>query len=162
MDGATPTFDRSRRRPLELRIRDLRDEGGISEDEARRLAGDRLPADALYVVRALIDPDHTTLQQYSIVGGADNAEMGVEMLFNMWVALGGHLVRVGAGEGEGEEVARKRRFVQAVLYKLKLDVAFLGLADGLSPEEAVAKADDLVPSGVPSPLAPPPAEGEPS
>lgn len=144
MPEATTTFDPSRKRPLELRIRDLYDEGGISENDAKVLAGNRLPADALFIIRAMIDEGTVALQQYSIVGGANNAQVGTEMLFNFWVALGGYLVREGTAETDEER--RKKQFVTAVLFKLKLDNAFIALQDGLSPEDAMAQANELVPT----------------
>jgi hypothetical protein len=168
MDEATPTYDVARKRPLEIRIRDIYDEGGgISELEARRLSSNRLPADAIYMIRALIDDGRITLQQFHIVGGEQNFEMSLELLFNMWVALSGDIVKKAVGDDLSEEMKRKRRFLQAVLFKLRLDSAFVGLQDGLSPEEAVAQADELIPiaqisstASAPEPTPPMDADGE--
>jgi hypothetical protein len=147
MPTASPTYDASRKRPLELRIRDLRDQGGQSEEEARRFSQNRFPADALYVIRAMIDEGAIALQHISIVAGEENSQMGIDMLFNMWISLGGYLAREGLIEPGNEDHQRKRRFVQSVLFKLRVDTAFVGLQAGLSPEDAMAAAEGMIPSG---------------
>jgi hypothetical protein len=94
------------------------------------------------------DDSKVAFQHLHIVGGEENYQLGLDALFTAWVALGGHIAKAVPIEKDNEDQARKVRFIMQTLFKLRVDAAFAGLEEGLSPEEAVAQAEELVPSAM--------------
>ena len=111
---STPGFDRQQKRPLELRVRDMKDEGGISEADANRFG--RHSADALIVIRFLADGDKLVLHMHT-QNGATQQELGVEALFSAWLRLTSHIISLPS---EGD-MKKRQGFLSYILKLLGLD-----------------------------------------
>ena len=110
----TPAFDPLRKRPLELRVRDLTDEGGICEADAQRR--DMLSADALVLTRFLIEETGEMKIELASIYGASGEPLALAGLFGAWLAFTGHLAR----QAEGTDV-RKANFLRHILKLHMLD-----------------------------------------
>jgi len=84
-------FNRQRKHPLELRVRDLRDEGGISEEDAERRG--RVAADALVIVRFMADPDSGMSLGVHSINGSTLEELSADAQFSAWISYTAFLAR---------------------------------------------------------------------
>lgn len=143
----TLAFDRQQKRPLELRVRDMKDEGGVSEAEANRLG--RYSADALVIVRFLADGDRLAMHLHA-QNGATQQGLGVEALFGAWLRLTAHII---AMPSDGD-MKKRQGFLAYVLKLLGLDekLQIIQTASG-GPGSRYAPADAAAP---PSDSADPP------
>jgi len=116
MSEQSPTlvFDRQQKRPLELRVRDMKDEGGVSEADANRLG--RYSADALVIIRFMADGDRLAMHLHA-QNGATQQGLGVEALFGAWLRLTAHII---AMPSEGD-MKKRQGFLAYVLKLLGLD-----------------------------------------
>lgn len=121
-------------------MRDLSDEGGRSDAELRELASNRVAADAVFLIRVLVNDEASYAMEIMSLVGTTHAKMSVDNLFDMWVRLAAYLVRDATADAT-EETAKKKRFCLTVLHKLTLDEHLQGLVRGL--EEAMEKASDI-------------------
>jgi hypothetical protein len=87
----TTAYDVTKKRPLEIRVIDRREDGGVSEEAARESNGSS--ADMLLMFRVLSD-DGTAALAYSAIDGATGATVSFEMLFNLWLAFTNYLSQV--------------------------------------------------------------------
>jgi len=111
---ATPAFDLLRKRPLELRVRDLTPEGGICEADAQRR--DMLSADAVVLTRFLVEDSGEMKIELASLYGASGEPLALDGLFGAWLAFTGHLAR----QAEGSDV-RKANFLRHILKLHMLD-----------------------------------------
>jgi hypothetical protein len=110
----TTSFDQQRKRPLEFFVRDMKDEGGISEAEANALG--HYSADAIVIIRFLADNDRLTMQLHA-QNGATQQELGVEALFSAWLRFTAYIISMPSDEG----MKKRQRFLSYVLNLLGLD-----------------------------------------
>jgi len=108
-------YDRQLKRPLELRVRDLQDAGGITEEDANRLG--RTAADALVIIRFLADADAGLAISLHSLNGKTHEPLSIEAQFTAWLSFTGYLAR----QAEGEDAKRRRAFLKHVLNLLSLD-----------------------------------------
>ena len=118
-------FNRQRKRPLELRVRDLRDEGGISEEDAERHG--RVAADAFVIVRFMADPGAGMSLGVHSINGNTLEELSADAQFSAWISYTAFLAR-----HEGV-MAPQRRFLQNVLRFLKLTEDLQVIPDAAPP-----------------------------
>jgi hypothetical protein len=109
-------FDMTKRRPIEIRVIDRREEGGVSEEDAA--ASNGVSADALVLMRLLLDSDQVSMS-FSAIEGSTGNELSFEPLFNFWLGLTSHLARRETTE-EGQEHLRK--FLERVLNLMRMSV----------------------------------------
>jgi hypothetical protein len=125
---STPKYDPLRKRPLELRVRDMSDVGGISDVDATRLS--RKSADALVVIRFLIDPnedgDVRIHQELLSLYGASGEPLGTEALFGAWLSMAEFIMNRPVYSPEDE---RRRNFLVHVRKLLGLDLATRAIQD---------------------------------
>lgn len=107
-------FNPQQRRPLEIRVRDMKSDGGLSEAEAVRLG--RHTADALVMIRFLADGDRLVMQLHT-QNGATQKELGVEALFGAWLRLTAHIIAMPAQD----DMKKRQGFLTYVLKLLNLD-----------------------------------------
>jgi hypothetical protein len=119
-------MDLDRKRPIEIRVLDRRDEGGISQNDASE--NKCVTADAFVLLRLLVDPSNINLG-FSAIEGWDMQEMAFEGMFSMWLAFAGHLARKEVTDPTQEA---QRAFVERLLNMLQLgpDLKSLQLAPG--------------------------------
>jgi hypothetical protein len=110
----TPVFDRQQKRPLEFRVRDMKDDGGISEADANRLG--RYSADALLIIRYIADGDSLAMHLHA-QNGATQQSLGVEALFAAWLRLTAHITGLPADD----DMKKRQGFLVYVLKLLGLD-----------------------------------------
>jgi hypothetical protein len=84
-------FDTTKRRPIEIRVIDRREEGGASEDDAT--ASNGVSADALVLMRLLLDSSDQVSMSFSAIEGSTGNELAFEPLFNFWLGLTSHSPR---------------------------------------------------------------------
>lgn len=125
------SYDLSRKRPLEIRVLDRRDEGGISEEAAQDQNG--VTADAFLMMRVLVDEDKMALSFAAIEGWA-GGEMSFEALFNLWISLAGHIAR-RPEEGLTPDQNQLRVFAERVLNLMRLNVEMAKLAADAAAEQ---------------------------
>jgi hypothetical protein len=111
----TNEYDRQLKRPLELRVRDMQDEGGISEEDASRLG--RVAADALVIIRFLADENKGLAISLHSLNGKTHEPLSIEAQFMAWLSFTGYLAR----EAQGEDNHKRRHFLRHVLGLLALD-----------------------------------------
>lgn len=109
-------FDTTKRRPIEIRVIDRREEGGVSEDDAT--ASNGVSADALVLMRLLLDSDQVSMS-FSAIEGSTGNELAFEPLFNFWLGLTSHLARRETSD-DGQEHLRK--FLERVLNLMRMSV----------------------------------------
>lgn len=109
-------YDLTKRRPLEIRVIDRREDGGVSEETAHE--GNGVTADALVLMRLLLDAEQVSMS-FSAIEGSTGQELTFEPLFNFWVGLSSHLAQYQTKD-EGQEHIRK--FVERVLNLMRLSV----------------------------------------
>lgn len=138
----TLAFDRQQKRPLELRVRDMKDEGGISEADANRLG--RYSADALVIIRYMADGDRLAMHLHA-QNGATQQGLGVEALFGAWLCLTAYIVAMPSDE----DMKKRQGFLAYVLKLLGLDeqlqliqTASGGPGSHDSPVDAAALSSD--------------------
>jgi hypothetical protein len=130
-------FDLDKKRPLEIRVIDRRDEGGRSQREASEQSA--AMADAFLLVRVLVEQDKVALA-YSALEGWTAEEMSFEALFNLWLALAGRLARF---KTEREDHEKLRLFAERVLNLMRLNTALNRLEADVAAEPAVEATPHL-------------------
>lgn len=110
----TSAFNMQQKRPLEFRVRDMKDEGGISEEDANRLG--RYSADALVIIRYLADGDQLSMQLHA-QNGSTQQGLGVEALFSAWLRLTAYIIAMPADA----DMKRRQGFLTYMLKLLGLD-----------------------------------------
>lgn len=145
------SYDRKRKRPIELQtiLHDMtRRDPGVSAGAAERR--NRTACDALFVVQVYRDPavdgadDPMIHFQTSSFDGRTLAPMKTEELFDVLVALAGHIMRNNEdADGRNARALKQKRFLLAMLTQLKL-------SESLGPLEKDAPAPEM-PLGVSSP-----------
>lgn len=113
-NDSTPAFNPQQKRPLEIRVRDMKADGGLSEADAVRLG--RHTADALVLIRFLADGDRLVMQLHT-QNGATQKELGVEALFGAWLRLTAHIIAMPAED----DMKKRQGFLAYVLKLLNLD-----------------------------------------
>lgn len=113
----THAFDPQQKRPLEFCVRDMQDEGGISEEVAQQRGAHA--ADALVLLRFLVDGGKISLALQS-VNGTTHEALGYEALFSAWLSFTGYLTQLEAGE----EMQKRQGFLRYMLKLLALDEQF--------------------------------------
>jgi hypothetical protein len=108
-------FDPHQKRPLELRVRDMQDEGGISEADAARLG--RVAADALVIIRFMADVDKGLSVSLHSLHGATHECLSTEAQFTAWLSYTAYLARTATGPDD----ERRKVFLTHVLRLLQLD-----------------------------------------
>ena len=136
----TYEYNRQLKRPLELRVRDLQDEGGISEEDAARLG--RTSADALVIIRFLADPDAGMALSLHSLNGKTHEPLSLEAQFTAWLSFTGYLAR----QAEGEDAHRRRVFLKHVLTLLQLDEKLDIIQTSASAQESRCEQSDEAPS----------------
>ena len=116
------TYDRTKKRPLEIRVLDRREEGGVSEDAAMDQNG--VAADAFLLMRVLVDEDRMALS-FAALEGWTAGEMSFDALFSLWLSLAGYVSRRPV-EGLTPEQAKMRDFAERTLNLLRLNTALEG------------------------------------
>lgn len=111
-----PGYDLTKKRPLEIRVIDRREDGGVSEETALEFNG--ITADVLLVMRALVDEGVVSLS-YSAIEGWTGSEVSFEALFNMWLGFTSHLARHKTDDASQEHL---RAFAERVLNLMRLSV----------------------------------------
>lgn len=109
-------YDLTKKRPLEIRVFDRRDEGGVSEETASDSNG--LTADAFVLMRVLVD-DGKLAMSFSSVEGWSTGEMSYESLFNLWLGMTSHLAKKKTDAPDQETL---RAFAERVLNLMRLNV----------------------------------------
>jgi hypothetical protein len=131
------SFDQDKRRPLEIRVLDRRDDGGVSENDA--VAYNGLSADAFVLIRLLIDEPAIAVS-FSSVEGWTGGPLSFEALFNVWLGLTSHLAKTKADPSQ----EALRLFAERVLNLMRLNVelqrlpADAALAERVLPDSAVS------------------------
>jgi hypothetical protein len=138
-------YDLTKKRPLEIRVRDLSDEGGVSDGELKRLATNRVAADALFLIRVLFNDDESYALEIMSLVGLTHERMTVEALFDMWVRLAAYIVRDAKTDDNKLEDLKQRRFCLAVLQKLDLDENLRRLVGGRGTTQPDASENAVVP-----------------
>lgn len=110
-------YDRDRHRPLEIRVLDHRDGGGVSENAAS--ANNGVTADALLLMRVLIDEGSLAVS-FSAIEGWTAKEMSYDALFNLWIGLTSELAKYKTSSPDQEKL---RLFVERVLNLMRLNVS---------------------------------------
>mgnify|MGYP000882216265 CR=1 FL=1 len=151
-DPSNP-IDLQRLRPLEVRVRHRLElpGGGISEAQANRFG--RVSADALVLLRALMDEGTLHLSVASL-DGETLGPVSPAALFHLWVAFTGHVARTPA-PADDDQTARQIAFCQKVLYLLQLDVEMNAIARvAAGAEDATSDSSERPASTPASPTAP--------
>jgi hypothetical protein len=125
-------YDLSKKRPLEIRVLDRRDEGGISEEEATDNNG--LTADAFVLMRVLVDEGKLSMSFSSVEGWAAG-EMSFESLFNLWLGMTSHLAKRKTDATDQESL---RLFAERVLNLMRMNVDLHRLDADVAAEQASA------------------------
>lgn len=125
-------YDLSKKRPLEIRVLDRRDEGGISEEEATDNNG--LTADAFVLMRVLVDEGKLSMSFSSVEGWAAG-EMSFESLFNLWLGMTSHLAKRKTDATDQEAL---RLFAERVLNLMRMNVDLHRLDADVAAEQASA------------------------
>ena len=125
-------YDLSKKRPLEIRVLDRREEGGISEEEATDNNG--LTADAFVLMRVLVD-EGTLSMSFSSVEGWAAGEMSFESLFNLWLGMTSHLAKRKTDATDQEAL---RLFAERVLNLMRMNVDLHRLDADVAAEQASA------------------------
>jgi hypothetical protein len=124
-------FDKSRRRPLEIRVFDRREEGGVSEENAAESNG--VTADAFLLMRVLAGNESVSLS-YSAIEGWTAQEMSFEGLYSLWLALAGWIAKRPTDRPDHDGM---RKFAEHVLNLMRLNVELGRLqADGAAEQPA--------------------------
>lgn len=110
------SYDLTKKRPLEIRVLDRREDGGVSEEMAAQSNG--ITADVLLVMRALVDEGMVSMS-YSAIEGWTGGEVGFEALFNLWLGFTSHLARHKTEDASQEAL---RVFAERVLNLMRLSV----------------------------------------
>ena len=118
------SYDLSRKRPLEIRVLDRREEGGISEEAAQDQNG--VTADAFLMMRVLVDGDRMAMS-FAALEGWTGGEMSFEALFNLWISLAGHIARKPEDSLTPDQ-NQLRMFAERVLNLMRLNVEMNQLA----------------------------------
>lgn len=127
-EPTTYAYDLHKPRPLELRVRDMADEGGITEADAIRLG--RVAADALVIIRFLADQDKGISVSLHSLNGDTHQALGMEAQFTAWLSYTAYLARTA----EDQDDKRRRVFLQHVLHLLRLDET-LNLIQAAEPDQ---------------------------
>lgn len=109
-------YDLTKKRPIEIRVIDRREDGGVSEETALQSNG--ITADVLLVMRTLID-DGAVSVSYSAIEGWTGGEVSFEALFGLWLAFTGHLAHYKTQDATQEAM---RAFAERVLNLMRLSV----------------------------------------
>lgn len=125
-------YDLSKKRPLEIRVLDRREEGGISEEEATDNNG--LTADAFVLMRVLVDEGKLSMSFSSVEGWAAG-EMSFESLFNLWLGMTSHLAKRKTDATDQEAL---RLFAERVLNLMRMNVDLHRLDADVAAEQASA------------------------
>jgi len=125
-------YDLSKKRPLEIRVFDRRDDGGVSEEEATDNNG--LTADAFVLMRVLVDEGHLAMS-FSSVEGWTTGEMSFESLFNLWLGMTSHLAKKKTDVPDQEAL---RLFAERVLNLMRMNVDLHRLEADAAAEQASA------------------------
>lgn len=125
-------YDLSKKRPLEIRVLDRREEGGISEEEATDNNG--LTADAFVLMRVLVDEGQLSMSFSSVEGWAAG-EMSFESLFNLWLGMTSHLAKRKTDATDQEAL---RLFAERVLNLMRMNVDLHRLDADVAAEQASA------------------------
>ena len=125
-------YDLTKKRPLEIRVIDRRDEGGVSEEKAIESNG--ITADVLLVMRVLVDEGMVSMS-YSAIEGWKGGEVGFEALFNLWLGFTSHLARHQTEDANQEAL---RAFAERVLNLMRMSVDLTRL----QADEAAKSAGD--------------------
>lgn len=133
-------YDQQLKRPLELRVRDMQDEGGISEEEAARHG--RTAADALVIIRFLADAGAGLAVSLHSLNGKTHEPLSIEAQFTAWLSFTGYLAR----QAEGEDAKRRRAFLKHVLNLLSLDERLDIIQSTASAPETRSEQSDAGPS----------------
>jgi hypothetical protein len=151
-DPSNP-IDLQRLRPLEVRVRHRLElpGGGVSEAQANRFG--RVSADALVLLRALMDEGVLHLSVASL-DGETLGPVSPAALFHLWVSFTGHVARTPA-PADDDQTARQIAFCQKVLYLLQLDVEMNAIARvAAGAEDATSDSSERPASTPASPTAP--------
>lgn len=134
-----PVVDPHRLRPLEVRVRHRGElpNGGISESQANSFG--RVSADALVLLRALMD-EGTLHLSVATLDGETLGPIAPSALFHLWVSFTGHLARTPIPEGD-EQAARQIAFCQKVLLLMQLDPAMNAITKAAAGAEVANDAD---------------------
>lgn len=110
-------YDRDRHRPLEIRVIDHRDGGGVSENDAASNNG--ITADAMLLMRVLVE-EGSIAMSFSAIEGWTAQEMSYDALFNLWIGLTSELARYKTRSPDQEKL---RVFVERVLNLMRLNTS---------------------------------------
>lgn len=127
-------YDLTKKRPLEIRVIDRREDGGVSEEKA--LESNGITADVLLVMRALVDEGMVSMS-YSAIEGWTGGEVGFEALFNMWLGFTSHLASHKTEDASQEAL---RTFAERVLNLMRLSVDLTRLKGDAADDETTAQA----------------------
>ena len=131
-------MDLDKKRPLEIRVLDRRDEGGISQNDASE--NKCVTADAFVLLRLMVDESNMDLG-FSAIEGWGMQEMSFEGMFSMWLAFAGHLARKEATNPTQEA---QRAFVERLLQMLQLGPDMQRLAPAAAPASV---SEGILPDG---------------
>lgn len=136
-----PAIDLHRLRPLEVRVRHRAElpNGGISEAQANGFG--RVSADALVLLRALMD-EGTLHLSVATLDGETLGPIAPSALFHLWVSFTGHVARTQIPEGD-EQAARQIAFCQKVLLLMQLDPGMNAIAKAMAGAEEASVSQDL-------------------
>lgn len=122
-------FDKTRRRPLEIRVFDRREEGGVSEETAADSNG--VTADAFLLMRVLAGSESVALS-YSAIEGWTAQEMSFEGLYSLWLALAGWIAKRPTDREDHEHM---RKFAERVLNLMRLNTELGRLQGDVAAEQ---------------------------
>lgn len=112
-------------------MRDLSDEGGVSDKELKDAATNEVAADAIFLIRILFNDEQSYAMEVMSLMGETHERMSVAALFDMWVRMAAYIVRDARQDPENPEDVKQRKFCLAVLQKLTLDENLQRLVAGL-------------------------------
>jgi hypothetical protein len=127
-------FDPDKMRPLEVgvTVHDLeKGEGRTERDLIRR---NRLSADALFLIRSMVDDNELTIHYTS--SDAKGELLDLESLWHMWICMTGHVAR----EAERNNHAPMQKFCTMVLHHMGLGADMSPLSQSQPVPPAVGDA----------------------
>lgn len=121
-------MDMHTKRPLEVRVRNAKDGEGFTEASANAFG--RMTADALVLMRGLVD-EGTLKLQVTGAQGPNGDPIGPEAMFYFWLTYTGVIARLST-EGQSAELTAQIVFVRKMLMMMGMDETLGAIANALA------------------------------